>query len=95
VHSDTHNKIANDRLGEGIQKFIAAEAIVQILQESIDDWKDRETVESGSPLARLLRNLDPRSSISVSELRSLVEGRRKQHLRALLHDDMSIVRALT
>ena len=95
VHSDVHNKITSDRLGEGIQKFLAVEAIVQVLEDSIDDWKNREEVEARSPLATLLKNLDSGNSISISDLRSLVDGGRKKHLRALLQNDMSIVRALT
>ena len=95
VHSGVHNKITNDRLGEGIQKFLATEVIVQVLQDSIDDWKDLDTVVVRSPLAALLKNLDSGNPMSISDLRSLVDGGRRKKLRALLQNDMSIVRALT
>lgn len=92
VHADTYTRLSGDRQG-GITKFLAVEVIVQILQESLDEWKDLETVELRSPLATVLRKIDRDNPIAIADLRSLVDGPRKNTIRALLHDDMGLVRA--
>jgi hypothetical protein len=93
VHEDCYTRLSTDRQG-GIAKFLACEVIVQILQESFEDWKDLESVDPASPLARVLKKIDRNNPISIEELKSLVVGSRKNQIRALLHDDMGLVRAL-
>jgi len=95
VHADAYSRMSNERLGDEIQKILAVEVIVQILQESIEEWKDRETAEPRSPLATLLRKINPDTPISIADLRSLVEGPRRNTLRPLLHDDIGLVRAFS
>jgi len=92
VHEDTYTRLSSDRQG-GITKFLACEVIVQILQESLEEWKDLETVEPRSPLATVLRKIDRNNPISIADLRSLIDGPQKNKIRALLQDDMGLVRA--
>lgn len=92
VHSDAHTRLAGDKLGLSVQKIIACEMIVQILQESISEWRTREQAEPRSPLYTILQKIDPQGAITIPQLRSLVEGSTKR-LRALLQDDADLVRS--
>jgi hypothetical protein len=93
VHEDCYNRLSQDRQG-GLPKFLACEVIVQILQESFEEWKDLDTVDPSSPLATVLRKINRDNPISIEELKSLVDGPRKNEIRALLQDDTGLVRAL-
>jgi hypothetical protein len=92
VHSDAHTRLARDKLGLSVQKILACEMIIQILQESISEWRTREQTETRSPLYTILQKINPQGPIAISELRSLVEGSPKR-LRALLQDDADLVRS--
>jgi hypothetical protein len=49
VHEDCYTRLSQDRQG-GLAKFLACEVIVQILQESFEDWKDLDAVDPSTPL---------------------------------------------
>jgi hypothetical protein len=97
VHADAHNRMANDRLGDGIQKVIAAEVVAHILKESMDEWQNvaNTDIPVRSPLAMVLKKISPGSPLSIADLKSLVDGPRKDHLRPILQDEAGLVRSLS
>lgn len=97
VHGEAHNRMSSDRLGDGIQKIIAAEIVVQILRESIEEWQEvpDSEIPARSPLAMVLKKLSPGSLITVADLKALVDGSRKDHLRPMLQDEAGLVRSLS
>jgi hypothetical protein len=92
VHSDAYARLAADKLGLSIQKMLACEMIIQILQHSIKEWRTREQAEPRSPLCTILEKIDPQGAITIPQLKSLVEGS-PNRLRALLQDDANLVRS--
>jgi hypothetical protein len=92
VHADAYTRLAADKLGLSVQKMLACEIIVQILQESIREWGTREQAEPRSPLYTILEKIDPRGAITIRQLKSLVEGS-PNRLRALLQDESDLVRS--
>jgi hypothetical protein len=92
IHQDAYNRMMGDKLGLSIQKMLATEILIQILQESLSEWKNRDQPEPRSPLYTILHKIDPEGAMTVSQLRGLVEGSTKR-LRALLQDDAELVRS--
>jgi hypothetical protein len=92
VHRDAYTRMMADKLGLAIQKMLASEILIQILQESLSEWKNREQPEPRSPLYTIINKIDPEGAMTIPQLRHLVEIATKR-LRALLQDDAELVRS--
>jgi hypothetical protein len=92
VHRDAYTRMMADKLGLAIQKMLASEILIQILQESLSEWKNREQPEPRSPLYTIINKIDPEGAMTIPQLRHLVEVATKR-LRALLQDDAELVRS--
>lgn len=92
IHIDAHNKMVSSTLGQSIQPMLAAEIISSILLTSFDEWKDLDTVEKGSALASVLKQLGKEMPLTLAGLKSLTAH--PPLLKATLQDRLSAVIAL-
>ncbi|WP_019832710.1 hypothetical protein [Sphingomonas sp. PR090111-T3T-6A] len=92
IHIDAHNKMIGSPIGDALQPMLAAEIILSIMLDSVDEWKDLETIDSSSPLATLAKQLGDAEPLGLDDLKKLCA--RPSKLRAILQDRLSVVRAL-
>lgn len=92
VHIDAHNKMTSSSLGEVLQPFLASEIVCEILVGSKKDLDGIETVEAGSPLATILKQLGKEKPMSLDGLKELVA--KPSMLKATLQDRLAVLSAL-
>lgn len=92
IHIDAHNRMTSSPIGDTLQPILAAEIITSIMLESLPEWKDVDSIDAASPLATLAKQLGQREPLNLSELKSLCS--RPSMLRAVLQDNLAVVRAI-
>lgn len=92
IHIDAHNKMTSSSLGEVLQPFFASEIVCAILLESKQDWQAVDSVEAGSPLATMLKQLGKEKPLSLDGLKALVA--KPSMLKATLQDRLAVLSAL-
>jgi hypothetical protein len=96
VHSDAYNAmVTNEQIGRLLQPLLAAEMTVQILEDSLDEWKDFEEVVPTSALSTVLKKLATAdSSLDFAKLKMLAASREWGKVRGLLQQVLGSVRTV-
>lgn len=94
VHSDSHQRMVDTKLGDAVQPLLAAEIVTSILQQSYSDWENLDVPPKGSALETLFKQLSKvDETLSIKQLADMVKVNSPK-VRALVQSRLSVVQSL-